>query len=110
MHREHMFGADPDAGAQLSGIVVDLTSALRAAPRDEESLATALGRARAYVASLINDGDPRVRAQVRGVRAVLGLVAEGDEAGALEMLDGELLRSFPGRADLSEVRGLLEDL
>ena len=62
------------------------------------------------VAKLAADGNPRVRAQVRGLAHVLQLVRVGDRAGAVELLDGELARSFLGRADFSGVERYLNDV
>ncbi|MCZ7526616.1 MAG: hypothetical protein M5U14_09720 [Acidimicrobiia bacterium] len=68
---------------------------------DRADLDAAVAAVRDEVARDALDLNPRTRAQVRGLEMVLRLLDAGDEGAALDLLDGELSRSFTGRADLS---------
>ena len=108
MERQHVFPAEM-IGEQRTAQVIDaLVAALRGgnAGTDEER---ALAAADAVVASLSTDGNPRVRAQVRGLAQALEQLRSGNRELALELLEGELTRSFLGRGDLSAGMRYLED-
>ncbi|MDA8278918.1 MAG: hypothetical protein M0Z63_00575 [Actinomycetota bacterium] len=106
MERQHAFPAAVSGEHQVAQAIDGLAAALRG---DGTDTARALAAAEAAVAALGADGNPRVRAQVRGLAQVLRLVQSGDRGGALELLDGELLRSFLGRGDLSAGDRYLKD-
>jgi len=102
--REHLFQTDPDATGLLAEAVRELSRAL-GGPDESRVRASAEHLA----TSLANDGNPRVRAQVRALSQVLALLDSGDAAAAADLLGGELDRSFPGKGDLSGVEALLRD-
>ncbi len=108
MERQHTFAAEVTGEQRVVQVVDALAAALRGSedgPDEERALAAA----DVVVAALATDGNPRVRAQVRGLAQVLELLRSGDRGAALELLDGELARSFLGRGDLSAGERYLED-
>jgi outer membrane receptor protein involved in Fe transport len=108
MERRHTFPTEASGEQQVARAIDALAAALRGG--DGPDTPGALADAEAVVAALGTDGNPRVRAQVRGLAQVLQLLGSGDRAGALELLDGELSRSFLGRGDLSAGEKYLKDV
>lgn len=93
---------DPGGENRLRQACDALSAELRNAAGPDELPAEALAAARAEVAALADDLSPRTRAQARGLAAVLALLERGEREAAQGLLDGELSRSFSGRADFSK--------
>lgn len=106
MHEDRPVG-DPAALEWLWALSERLRRAL-AEPAQEGALRL-VDEADPTLRWLLSDENPRTRAQVRGFVLVSTLVRQGKMGEAAEMLDGEIFRSFPGRAELNgRERGMLE--
>jgi len=104
VERAHLFRTDPDATGLLAEAVRELSRAL-GGPFEHEAAANA----RRLADALVDDGNPRVRAQVRALSHVLQLLGSGEGDAARDLLEGELDRSFPGKGDLSGAEAFLRD-
>jgi hypothetical protein len=94
----HQPVGDPDAMGRLRQVVDRLGAAL--AVGEEEVASVAAAAAERLASELARDPGPRTRAQARGVLLAVELVRRGERTEAVELLEGELRRSFPGEAEL----------
>jgi hypothetical protein len=90
---------DPDATARLWAVVERMTALLKRA--DTARIRVAARRERQAVRPLTGDEDPQVRSQARGVVLALDLAAAGSTDRALELLNGDVRRSFAGHRGLA---------
>ncbi len=100
MEHGHSHGpvGDPAAAEWLWRLVERLSPVVTAG--DAESAGAILRDAQGRLSGLLEDGNPRTRAQARAVVLVAELIARGAMHDAAELLTGEVRRSFPGRAEL----------
>jgi hypothetical protein len=92
---------DPSAPARLRSCVDRLRTTLAAG--DEEAARAVILADERTARGWRDDLNPRTRSQVRALLLVFDLLREGRLDEALGLVDGELLRSFPGEARLDDV-------
>lgn len=87
-----------DPGA--AGWLWQLVERLDQASGDAEHAAAILRDAHEPLLRLVQDENPRTRAQARALLLVGDLLSRGELDQAAELLTGEIRRSFQGRAEL----------
>jgi hypothetical protein len=97
-------GVDHGPAGDLAAVgwLQELAARLRVAlaGHDDAAALRVVEEADISLRMLLSDENPRTRAQVRGFLMVSTLVRRGARNEAVELLEGELHRSFPGNADL----------
>jgi len=98
-----------DAAAPLPAAIEQQIAGMTITQMPLATLVYELEAQRRSADALVDDGNPRVRAQVRALSHVLQLLGSGEGDAARDLLEGELDRSFPGKGDLSGAEAFLRD-
>lgn len=98
MGHGHAEPGDPRIATSLRAAVEALRAAL--AGHDQERREEMCAQAAALPDRAAVDASPRTRAQARGLRMALHLLATGRRDEANDLVTGELWRSLPGNADV----------